>query len=35
VLEEKSYARGVGMVLEVTVRGGSGRAELVEHRAGG
>jgi hypothetical protein len=30
VAEEKSYARGVGFVLEVTVKGGSDRLELVE-----
>jgi hypothetical protein len=29
--EHKYYARGVGVVLEVTFRGGSERAELVEH----
>jgi hypothetical protein len=31
--EHKYYARGVGVVLEVTFRGGSERVELVEHRA--
>lgn len=31
VVEEKSYAPGVGLVLERKVKGGDGRAELVEH----
>jgi len=31
LLEHKYYARGVGVVREVTVKGGSGRAELVEY----
>lgn len=35
VVEEKYYARGVGLILEVQVAGGSGRTELVEHQAGG
>lgn len=30
VAENKYYARGVGLVLEVVVEGGSGRIELVE-----
>jgi hypothetical protein len=30
-VEEKYYARGVGMVLEVKTRGGDARIELVEH----
>ena len=33
-VEEKSYARGVGLVLEVKTAGGEGRVELVEHRPG-
>jgi hypothetical protein len=33
-IEEKSYARGVGLVLEVKTAGGEGRVELVEHRPG-
>jgi len=32
VVEEKSYARGIGLVLEVATRGGDERAELVEHQ---
>lgn len=35
VVEHKYYARGVGLVLEVAVRGGSGRVELVEHTVNG
>ena len=35
VVEEKSYAPGVGMVAEQVVEGGEGRAELVEHTPGG
>jgi hypothetical protein len=34
VVEEKYYARGIGLVLETTVRGGSGRNELVSYRPG-
>jgi hypothetical protein len=34
VIENKSYARGVGMVLEEGVRGASGRSELVEYTPG-
>lgn len=34
VIEEKHYARGVGLVLEEHVRGEPGRVELVEFRAG-
>jgi predicted small lipoprotein YifL len=35
VVEEKYYAKGVGLVLETTVRGGSGRNELVSYQPGG
>ncbi|HET6949794.1 MAG TPA: hypothetical protein VFI47_05445 [Acidimicrobiales bacterium] len=35
VVEEKSYAPGIGMVLEATTAGGEGRAELIEHTPGG
>ncbi|HEX2404543.1 MAG TPA: hypothetical protein VHM29_07555, partial [Acidimicrobiia bacterium] len=35
VVEEKSYAPGVGMVLETTVEGGSGRIELISFTPGG
>jgi hypothetical protein len=31
-VEEKYYARGIGLVLEVTTRGGDERVELVEHQ---
>jgi hypothetical protein len=34
VVEEKTYARGVGQVAEVAVRGGSDRIVLVDHRPG-
>jgi hypothetical protein len=34
VVEEKYYARGIGLVLETTVRGGSGRNELVSYQPG-
>jgi hypothetical protein len=34
VVEEKSYASGVGVVLEEVVEGGSGRIELVSHTRG-
>jgi hypothetical protein len=34
-VEEKSYAPGVGMVLEEVTSGGEGRLELVEHTTGG
>jgi hypothetical protein len=34
VVEEKSYARGIGLVLEVTTAGGEGRVELVEFTPG-
>jgi hypothetical protein len=34
VIEEKSYAKGVGRVLEEKTRGGSGRSELVEYALG-
>ena len=33
VVEEKYYARGVGMVLEQKTKGGSERVELVSHQA--
>jgi hypothetical protein len=35
VVEEKFYAKGVGLVLETTIRGGSGRNELVSYQSGG
>lgn len=35
VIEEKYYASGIGVVLETTVRGGSGRIELIEYRRAG
>jgi len=35
VVEEKYYAPGVGVVLEVKVQGGSGRAELVSYEPAG
>jgi hypothetical protein len=34
VIEQKSYAPGIGLVAEATVAGGRGRAELVEFAAG-
>jgi hypothetical protein len=34
VVEEKFYAKGVGLVLEKTIRGGSGRNELISYQAG-
>ena len=34
VVEEKYYAAGVGMVLEVKTEGGEGRGELIEHTRG-
>lgn len=34
VIEEKIYARGVGVVLEITVSGGSDRAELIRYAKG-
>jgi hypothetical protein len=34
VVEEKSYSRGIGLVLEVTTAGGEGRVELVEFTPG-
>jgi len=34
VIEDKYYATGVGVVLEVVVEGGNGRVELIEHEAG-
>ena len=34
VIEQDYYARGVGVVLEVVVKGGSERLELVEKRGG-
>lgn len=33
VVEHKYYARGIGLVLAVQVRGGHGRAELVAHNS--
>ncbi|WP_167043217.1 hypothetical protein [Salinibacterium sp. ZJ454] len=33
VVEEKSYAPGIGIIVEKTVRGGSGTAELIELNA--
>ncbi len=35
VVEEKYYAAGVGLVLEAKVRGGTGRAELIEYQPAG
>jgi hypothetical protein len=35
VVEEKYYAKGVGLVLETTIRGGSDRNELVSYQPGG
>jgi hypothetical protein len=35
VVEEKYFAPGVGLVLEVTTRGGEGRVELLDHIPGG
>jgi hypothetical protein len=35
VVEEKFYARGVGLVLETTIRGGSERNELVSYQSAG
>jgi hypothetical protein len=35
VVEEKSYAAGIGMIMEKTVRGGSGSAVLIEYTPGG
>ena len=34
VVEEKYYAKGVGLVLETTIRGGSDRNQLVSYEAG-
>jgi hypothetical protein len=34
VIEEKIYAKGVGVVLEITVSGGSDRAELLGYKEG-
>lgn len=34
VVEEKAYARGVGLILEITTEGGDGRIELIEHTRG-
>jgi hypothetical protein len=34
VVEEKFYAKGIGLVLETTVRGGSDRNELVSYQPG-
>ena len=35
VVEEKYYAAGVGMILEVAVRGGDDRIELIAYQVGG
>jgi hypothetical protein len=35
VVEEKYFARGVGLVLEVKTEGGEGRGELIDHTPGG
>ncbi len=35
VVEEKYFAPGVGLVLEVKTRGGEGRVELLDHTPGG
>jgi hypothetical protein len=35
VVEEKYYASGMGVVLETTVQGGSGRIELISFTPGG
>ena len=35
VLEEKTYAPGIGFILERVLRGGSGRLELIEIRTAG
>jgi hypothetical protein len=35
VVEQKYYVRGIGVVLEEIVKGGSGRAELIEFTKGG
>ena len=35
VVEEKYHASGIGVVLETTVRGGSGRIELIEYHPAG
>lgn len=35
VVEEKFYAKGVGLILETTVRGGSERNEPVSYQSGG
>jgi hypothetical protein len=34
VVEHKFYAKGIGVVLELGVKGGSGRTELIEHSKG-
>jgi hypothetical protein len=34
VIEEKIYAKGVGVILEITVSGGSDRTELVSYKEG-
>jgi hypothetical protein len=34
-VEEKYFAPGVGLVLEVKTAGGEGRVELLEHTPGG
>jgi hypothetical protein len=35
VVEEKNYSAGVGLILEVAVKGGEGRIELVSFQPGG
>jgi hypothetical protein len=35
VVEEKFYAKGVGLILETKVQGGSGRNELISYQPGG
>lgn len=32
MIEEKIYVEGIGVVLEITVSGGSDRAELLSYR---
>jgi hypothetical protein len=34
VIEEKIYAKGVGVVLEITVSGGSDRDDLLSYKEG-
>jgi hypothetical protein len=35
VVEEKYYAAGVGLILEVAVEGGDERIELISYQPGG